>query len=241
MAFFPHTFTRMSVQISYGWADAFKLTTPIFLGYFAAGIAYGMLATNAGMPAWFTIAMSFTVVSGTAQYAAIPFFTAGTGAVSVFISTLLMSLRFSFYSLNLNDHLPKSRLARWLSLAGLTDEGFAMLSTMPAEQRQQMMVKVATFCISYWTFSTIIGVLLGDSVANYIPNLDFALPCLFAILAYEQYKNQRHWKPFAIALIGFLVARQITETSVLLVAILSAIVIVALLPSSFSHGANNES
>ncbi len=55
------------------WKYALKLTTPIFMGYFAAGVAYGMLATNAGMPAWFTIAMSFTVVSGTAQYAAIPF------------------------------------------------------------------------------------------------------------------------------------------------------------------------
>ncbi|WP_419693132.1 hypothetical protein OF381_09505 [Mannheimia haemolytica] len=81
-------------------------------------------------------------------------------------------------------------------------------------------------------------------MANYIPHLDFALPCLFAILAYEQYKNQKQWKPIVIALIGFLLARQITETSVLLVAILVAIVIVALLPQSSSikleKGVENE-
>lgn len=61
------------------WKYAIKLTTPIFMGYFAAGVAYGMLATNAGMPAWFTIAMCFTVISGTAQYAAIPFLCRGLG------------------------------------------------------------------------------------------------------------------------------------------------------------------
>lgn len=224
------------------WKYAIKLTAPIFMGYFAAGVAYGMLATNAGMPAWFTIVMSFTVISGTAQYAAIPFFVSGAGAISVFLSTLLMSLRFSFYTLNMMEHKPKSKLKGIVSIAGLTDEGFAVLSTLPKEQRKSMLFKVAVLCISYWTFSTIVGVLLGDSVANYIPHLDFALPCLFAILAYEQYKNQKQWKPIFIALIGFLLARQITETSVLLVAILVAIIIVAFLPQSFSKnkGVENE-
>ncbi|HGO5815603.1 TPA: AzlC family ABC transporter permease [Mannheimia haemolytica] len=216
------------------WKYALKLTTPIFMGYFAAGVAYGMLATNAGLPAWFTIVMSFTVVSGTAQYAAIPFFVSGAGAVSVFLSTLLMSLRFSFYTLNMMEHKPISKAKSLIAIAGLTDEGFAVLSSLPKEQKQALFFKVAVLCVAYWTFSTVVGVLLGDSVANYIPHLDFALPCLFAILAYEQYKNQRQWKPIVIALIGFLLARQVTETSVLLVAILVAIVIVALLPQSSS-------
>ncbi|WP_025342817.1 AzlC family ABC transporter permease [Mannheimia varigena] len=226
------------------WKEALKLTTPIFMGYFAAGVAYGMLATNAGMPAWFTIVMSFTVISGTAQYAAIPFFVSGAGAISVFLSTLLMSLRFSFYTLNMIEHKPKSRFKGLVSIAGLTDEGFAVLSTLSKEQRESFIFKVAVLCVTYWTFSTIVGVLLGDSVANYIPHLDFALPCLFAILAYEQYKNQKQWKPVVIALIGFLLALQITETSVLLVAILIAIVIVTFLPKSFTKtehkGAENE-
>lgn len=218
--------------------DAIKLTTPIFMGYFAAGVAYGMLATNAGMPAWFTIAMCFTVISGTAQYAAIPFFVSGAGVISIFLSTLLMSLRFCFYTLNMMEHKPKSRVKGIVSIAGLTDEGFAVLSTLPKEQREALFFKVSALSITYWTFSTIVGVLLGDTVADYIPNLDFALPCLFTILAYEQYKNQKQWKSLVIALVGFLLARQITDTSVLLVAILVAIILVALLPQSFSKRLN---
>lgn len=230
----------MSSHMETSWRYALKLTTPIFMGYFAAGVAYGMLATNAGMPAWFTITMCFTVISGTAQYAAIPFFSAGAGVLPVFLTTWLMSLRFSFYSLNMYEHLPKSRLSRWVSLAGLTDEGFAMLSTLPKAAREAMMSKVATLCISYWTFATIVGVLLGDSVAGYIPHLDFALPCLFAILAYEQYRHQRQWKPLAIALLAFLLASQLTQSGVLLVAILLAIVMVALLPRAKNTGVEHD-
>lgn len=222
----------MKLNMENNWKYAIKLTTPIFMGYFAAGVAYGMLATNAGMPAWLAIAMSLTVVSGTAQYAAIPFFVSCTGAISVFLSTLLMSLRFCFYTLNMMEYKPKSRIKRWVAIGGLTDEGFAVLSTLPKEQRKALFFKVSVLGVMYWTFSTMVGILLGDSVAGYIPNLDFALPCLFAILAYEQYKNQKQYKPVFIALVSFLLAYQISETSILLVAILVAIVIVTLLPQS---------
>lgn len=221
------------------WKQAIKLTLPIFMGYFAAGIAYGMLATAAGLPAWFVIVMCFTVFSGTAQYAAIPFFASGAGIVPVFLSTLLMSLRFMFYNLNMQKHLPSQKFKRFVSLSYLTDENFAVISTMPTQNRETLLFKSAILGMLYWTFSSILGILLGDSVAGFIPNLDFALPCLFAILAYEQYKTQKQWKSIAIALVSFLLAKQISETSVLLVAILLAIVVVALLPQRFTTAAES--
>lgn len=104
----------MSFNTENSWESAFKLTLPIFMGYLAAGIAYGMLATNAGMPAWFTVVMCFTVFSGTAQYAAIPFFVSGAGVVSVFLSTLLMSLRFIFIHLICIHHYPKKNSTAFL-------------------------------------------------------------------------------------------------------------------------------
>ncbi|KAE9541487.1 AzlC family ABC transporter permease [Ursidibacter maritimus] len=223
----------MSFNAENSWKNAVKLTLPILMGYLAAGIAYGILATSTGLPAWFTIVMSFTVFSGTAQYAAIPFFISGVGIIPIFLSTLLMSLRFMFYTLNMYSLLPKERVKRFLSTCYLTDESFALLTTFPANTRQAMMLKVNFLGMIYWVIATIIGIALGDSVSQYIPNLDFALPCLFAILAYEQYKSQKQWKSIFIALVGFLLARQITDQSVLLVAILIAIVIVTLLPQSF--------
>ena len=40
------------------WTDLIKLTLPIAMGYYAAGIAYGILGVNAGLPAWLVIALS---------------------------------------------------------------------------------------------------------------------------------------------------------------------------------------
>lgn len=229
----------MNIETENSWRNAVRLTMPIFMGYFAAGVAYGMLATNAGLPVWFTIIMCFTVFSGTAQYAAIPFFVAGAGVLSVFLSTLLMSLRFMFYTLNMHNVLPTSRLKRFFTLAYLTDENFALLATLPMEKRQALIFKTSILGMLYWTSAAIVGVLLGDSVANYIPHLDFALPCLFAILAFEQYKNQKQWLSLLVALIGFLLARQISENNVLLVAILIAIGLVTFLPTSKEKGGND--
>lgn len=222
----------MSLNTEDSWKNAVKLTTPIFMGSLAAGIAYGILATNAGMPAWFTIVMCFTVFSGTAQYASIPFFVSGAGLVSVFLSTLLMSLRFIFYTLNVRSSLPEQKVQKIISVSYLTDENFGLLTTFSPEVRKALMAKIAVLGVSYWTLATIIGIGVGDSIADYIPNLDFALPCLFAILAYEQYQSQKQWKPIFIAFIGFVSASQITSDSVLLVAIVIAIVIVALLPQA---------
>lgn len=230
----------MNIETENSWRNAVRLTMPIFMGYFAAGVAYGMLATNAGLPAWFTIIMCFTVFSGTAQYAAIPFFVAGAGVLSVFLSTLLMSLRFMFYTLNMHSILPTSRLKRFFTLTYLTDENFALLATLPVEKRQALIFKTSILGMLYWTFAAIVGVLLGDRVANYIPHLDFALPCLFAILAFEQYRNQKQWLPLLVALIGFLLARQISESNVLLVAILIAIGLVSFLPTVKEKGGKND-
>lgn len=222
----------MSFNMENSWKSALKITTPIFMGYLAAGIAYGMLATNAGMPAWFTIIMCFTVFSGTAQYAAIPFFISGAGLLSIFLSTLLMSLRFIFYTLNMHQSLPNHKIGRFFAISYLTDENFGILTTLPQETRQAMMFKISILGMLYWTFATIIGILLGDSISQYIPNLDFALPCLFAILAYEQYKSQKQWKPIFIAFVSFLLASQIAQTNLLLIAITIAIIIVVSLPHS---------
>lgn len=225
----------MAFSTENSWKNAAKLTAPIFMGYLAAGIAYGILATSAGMPVWFTIMMSLTVFSGTAQYAAIPFFISGAGLISVFLSTLLISLRFIFYTLNIRQDLPQATFKRILSVAYMTDENFALLSTLSPNTRQALLLKTSLLGVFYWTLATVIGIVLGDSASHYIQHLDFALPCLFAILTYEQYKAQKQWKSIFIAFVAFLLAHQISNQYILLVAILLSIIAVAFLPHSFHH------
>lgn len=216
------------------WRDALRLTLPVAMGYLAAGVAYGVLAGSSGLPAWFAVGMSFLVFSGTAQYAAIPFFVAGTGVLSVFLSTLMMSLRFVFYTLNMRDDLPRqSPVQRFFAVAYLVDESFALLNTLPVPLRRALLCKVNVLGVLYWTLATVLGFALGGSLGQYIPHLDFALPCWFAVLAYEQYRNRREWLPLGLAVAGFVVARLVSAEHVFLLAVLVAVLLIAVLPQQW--------
>ncbi|MBE2897565.1 AzlC family ABC transporter permease [Pasteurellaceae bacterium 20609_3] len=189
------------------WPRLLRLTLPIAMGYYAAGIAYGILAISAGLPSWLAIALSVVVFSGAAQYAAIPLFVAGAGFFPLVVSTFFISLRHVFYTLALHPDLPEKGLKRWYSALALTDENYALLSIQSRAERQANIVRVNLLCQFYWVSASAIGVLLGNQFANVIPHLDFALPCLFAILAYEQFRQAQQWLPFLLAAVSFLAAK----------------------------------
>lgn len=209
--------TNMQPQ---NWRYLIKLTLPVAMGYYAAGIAFGVLAVSAGLTWWLALLMSITVYTGAAQYAAIPLFAGGAGIFSITLSTLLINLRQLVYTVVMCQDLPKHALKRLYATASITDESFSLLLTMSQVERQRAVFRVNFLCQSYWVSATLIGILLGDQLNQLIPNLDFALPCLFVILAYEQFKHNKQLLPLIVAPIAFIVAKLFFPNWILLVAIL---------------------
>ena len=78
---------------------------------------------------------------------------------------------------------------------------------------------------------TAIGVMIGSALNDLVPHLDFALVCLFAILAYEQFKMIKRYFPIAIAFMSLAIASLFTIDWLLLVAI--AICMVMILACGF--------
>ncbi|MGO2998380.1 MAG: AzlC family ABC transporter permease, partial [Moraxellaceae bacterium] len=72
---------------------------------------------------------------------------------------------------------------------------------------------------SWWVLASSIGVLIGSTLSDLVPHLDFALVCLFAILAYEQFQSIQRYFPIGIAVIGLVIASLFTNDWLLLVAI----------------------
>ena len=56
---------------------------------------------------------------------------------------------------------------------------------------------------SYWILGTVLGLVVGAGLNDVVPHLDFALVCLFAILAYEQFHVIKAYYPIIIALFAF--------------------------------------
>ncbi|WP_279716516.1 AzlC family ABC transporter permease [Chelonobacter oris] len=210
----------MKTASSSDWRHLIRLTLPIAMGYYAAGIAYGILAVSAGLPAWLTVALSTLVYSGAAQYAAIPLFAAGAGFFPLVVGTLLISLRQIFYTLALHRDLPKKGLLRWYATASITDESYALVATQDKSERPRLISKINFLCQFYWVSASLIGTLLGAELANAIPHLEFALPCLFIILAYEQYRQVRQYFPLLLSVGAFVPAKLFAADWLMLAAIL---------------------
>lgn len=223
------------------WRFLIKLTLPVAMGYYAAGIAYGILGIGNGLPAWLVVLLSIVVYSGAAQYAAIPLLATGAGFIPLVVGTLLISLRQIFYTLALYSDLPKNRLARWYSSASITDESYAIACSQPLAQRRANLLKINFLCQFYWVSASLIGVVLGEKFAGVIPHLDFALPCLFLILAYEQYRQIKRLFPIVLAFFAFLLAKWLFPTWVLLAAILFCVLVLLLRYNIFQNNALSKS
>lgn len=210
------------------WRRLIKLTLPIAMGFYAAGIAFGVLAMSANLPWWLAFLMSLLVYTGAAQYAAIPLFASSAGPLAITLSTFLISLRHFVYTLVIRKELPQKGFVRFYSGAALTDESFSLLLTQPKSSRKSMVVRINFLCHFYWVSASLIGIVLGEGLNNLIPHLDFALPCLFIILAYEQFSQNREIFPLFVAPIAFLIALNFLPQWLILSAILLSVLAILL-------------
>ncbi|AAZ19130.1 putative branched chain amino acid efflux pump, LivE family, large subunit [Psychrobacter arcticus 273-4] len=203
----------------YDWAEGFKKSLPVAMGYLPAGIAFGVLAQVAGIPIWATIMLSVVLYAGAAQYACLPMLSAGLPIGSIATNIAAINLRHVFYGMPLLQYLPQNKIAKTYCLFALTDETFSVMTSLPNESRQSLILPVSIFNQGWWVLASAIGVLIGSALSDLVPHLDFALVCLFAILAYEQFQSIKRYFPIVIAVIALAIASLFTSHWLLLVAI----------------------
>lgn len=203
----------------YDWAEGFKKSLPVAMGYLPAGIAFGVLAQVAGVPIWATIMLSVVLYAGAAQYACLPMLSAGLPIGNMATNIAAINLRHVFYGMPLLHSLPQNKIAKTYCLFALTDETFSVMTSLPQESRRSLILPISLFNQSWWVLASAIGVMIGSTLSDMVPHLDFALVCLFAILAYEQFQSIKRYFPIGIAIVALLIASLFTSNWLLLVAI----------------------
>lgn len=208
--------------------QAFHITLPVAMGYIPAGIAYGVLFVSAGLPAWSAVVSSFLVYAGALQYASISLLASGAGLFTHASNSLAINLRMAFYGIPILNQLPKNKIARLICLYCLTDETFSILTTLEPQQREQLMLPISLFNQAYWIIGTVLGLIIGGGLNDLVPHLDFALVCLFAILAYEQFRVVKAYYPIVIAVICFVVVMLFLPNLALLASIAFSAILIML-------------
>jgi branched chain amino acid efflux pump len=182
--------------------EGVKDALPVILGYLPVGMAFGLLARNAGLTPSETGLMSLLVYAGASQFLAIEMIYKGMTWPPIVLATLFINLRHFLMSSNLSLYLKNTRL-RLLGFlsAELTDESFAVATSNLPKVKNNPPYLFGLQITSHlaWVIGSIGGALFGPLIKISEYGLPFALPSLFICLLVFQLKSVRHFGIMVVA------------------------------------------
>lgn len=184
---------------------ALKVSIPVMMGYSVLGFAFGLLTVSSHYPWYVAVGMSLIIYAGALQFLGVGFLSAKLALVDIFIASIFVNIRQSFYGLSMLKKFKKSGRLKPYLIFGLTDETYALLTTI--KENDQLKSKYYYFYLtalnqSYWVMGTLLGATFGSFVEFNTQGLEFSLTALFVVLAIEQYKANKNFTPFVIGAVA---------------------------------------
>lgn len=174
---------------------------PLAVGLISFGMAYGILATQAGLSFPESALMSLMVFAGAAQFVATDMLISGAEALSILITTFMINSRHFLMSASLAPFARSWKL-KWKALLSflLADETYALtmlrFSKNTPSSYYQLGVGLNVYAV--WVLSSMVGSLLGPLAGNpRVWGLDFALPATFIVLVVPMLQN---WRDRAVSI-----------------------------------------
>lgn len=140
------------------------------LGFIPVGIAYAIMARQGGFSALQTCLMSLSVFAGASQMMAAGMYGQGAGMAAIILTTFILNLRHIIMSLCVAERMEKTSLAaRLVAAFGVTDESFAIFTTVKRENCTiWFFLGIITVTYSSWNFGTLIGALSSDLLPAFL-------------------------------------------------------------------------
>lgn len=166
---------------------------PIFIGYFPTAIAFGLVCRDLGMRAWHALLFSLSNFAGSGQFLAVSLMASGALLIELFISVLLINMRYTFMGAELARKLDPSirGLARALIAFGTTDEVFSVATLNPTPLPLSYILGLELCSYLGWVSGTVVGFLIGSVLP---PLLQLAvgvtLYALFTVLLTQQFRQK---------------------------------------------------
>lgn len=182
--------------------EGVKDALPVVLGYLPVGMAFGLLARNAGLTPSEVAWMSLLVYAGASQFLAIEMIDKGMTWPPIVLATFFINLRHFLMSSNLSLYFKNTRL-RLLGFlsAQLTDESFAVATSNPPKVKDNPPYLFGLQITSHfaWVIGSVGGALFGPLIKISEYGLPFAFPSLFICLLVFQLKSVRHFGIMVVA------------------------------------------
>ncbi|MBQ0805680.1 MULTISPECIES: AzlC family ABC transporter permease [unclassified Sulfitobacter] len=178
-----------------GLADA----APFVLVIIPFSSLFGILATEAGLSVFETLAFSVVVIAGAAQFTALQLMQEHAPTAIVLASALAVNLRMAMYSASLTPYIGAAPLWQRALAAYLTvDQSYVCSMAqyekepdMTIPQRMSYFFGCVTPIVPLWYLFTLVGALLGTQIPDSWA-LDFALPITFLAMIAPMFRTPAH-------------------------------------------------
>jgi predicted branched-subunit amino acid permease len=140
---------------------------PICLGYISVSFAFGMTATQGGLPVWVALLISMSNMTSAGQFAGMELILTGGLYIEIAVTTFVINIRYMLMSLSLSQKIDQAMttLQRWAISFGVTDEIFAVAM----QQRESISARYFSGLIAMPYLGWIVGTLLGGTATNLLP------------------------------------------------------------------------
>ena len=179
-------------------AKAFRLTIPVMCGYLFLGTAFGATLAQAGFgPVW-ALMMSGLVYAGSLQFVMVPLMASGTALATVALTALMVNARHLFYGVSYIDRFRRMGLLRPYMIFSLTDETYSVFCSLPGEESDGVMLRVALYDQLYWVAGSVIGAALAQQLPFDLTGIDFSMTALFIVICVERVLSKADRLPAAV-------------------------------------------
>jgi 4-azaleucine resistance transporter AzlC len=169
-----------------------RTISPVILGVIPFGMISGVAAVEIGLSGLEAQAMAVIVFAGASQLAGVQLISSGSPLLVIWLTTLMINLRFTMYSASLAPHFrPLSLFWKSFLAYALTDQAYAASlnryqqedpAALSLGHKVGFYLGVAATIWTTWQISSAVGIFLGASVPDSW-SLDFAVPLVFMVLA----------------------------------------------------------
>lgn len=154
--------SEKNISIQMEIRGAVQAGIPIFIGYFPAAVAFGILAKGCGTSLMEAFLFSAVVFAGASQFIALNLLMTGMGPGGIILTTLLVNFRHFLMSAYLSTRLRNLAHKTYFFLAfGVTDEVFSVLSFHKTTLTPRFVFFLELSAWSGWVSGTVCGFVLG--------------------------------------------------------------------------------
>lgn len=162
--------------------NGMKAAIPVILGFIPVGIAYAIMARQAGFTVLETCSMSAMVFAGASQMMAVGMTEQGASILVIMLATFILNLRHLIMSTCVMNRMRDGGTkARLLAAFGVTDESFAIFTT-EEEKNSSVVFFLGLITVTYlsWNVGTFIGAVASDFLPEILSaSLGIALYAMF--------------------------------------------------------------